>query len=579
MAKDREIDVVTMHLINNLLYSLVDEMTATVVRTSFSPLARDAFDFQCALCKANGDIILEGEGSLLHSLAYTGIIAAVRRKYGDSIYPGDTFLDNDPYTEASHLPDVYMARPIFIKGELVAWSCSGGHQIDVGGRVAGSCACDSTEIYQEGLRIPPVKLYDRGAPVREIFDILRANSRVPDVLVGDLSSHHAACYTGEKRFMELVKTYGWETLSLYIDELLDYSERRTREELRNLPDGSYEFTDYMDDDGFEEGPIPIHIKITIDGDEITYDFTGTAPQIKGAMNNPIATTKAMVLIALRLLLSYDIPRNSGVWRAVKLIVPEGSVVNPRLPAAVAGRGLTLARIEDTLMGAEAQIVPDRMPACETGSDYLVCLRGKEEERGFTILVETVWGGWGGRPFADGPEFNTPILLDGANQSCELNERIYPFIYNQYGYVPDTEGAGKYRGSLSLIREWEFVGDEGTLQIRVDRTRTRPWGLQGGHAGAFSQTILNPDRENRELGKVTLPLKKGDVLRLRTSGAGGWGHPLERDADLVRADVGNEKISIGRAKEVYGVVIDEKTMEVDLDETQRLREAMKKGSIE
>lgn len=578
MAKNREeIDVITMHLINNLIYSLVDEMTATVVRTSFSPLTRDAFDFQCALCKPNGEIILEGEGSLIHSLAYAGIIAAVRRKYGDAIYPGDIFLDNDPYAEASHLPDVYLVRPIFLNGELIAWSCSGGHQIDVGGRVAGSCACDSTEIYQEGLRIPIVKLYEKGVQVREIFDILRANSRIPDVLIGDILSHHAACYLGERRVLELIEAYGWETLSMYIDELLDYSERRTREELRDLPDGNYEFTDYMDDDGFEEGPIPIHVKITIDGDTITYDFTGTASQVKGALNNPVATTKAVVLVALRLLLSYDIPRNGGVWRPVKVIIPEGTVLNPKLPAAVAGRGLTLSRLVDTMMGAEAKIVPNKIPACECGSDYLFCLGSKEEERGYTILVETIWGGWGGRSFADGPEFNTPILLDGANQSCELNERIYPFIYNQYGYVPDTEGAGKYRGSLSLVREWEFVGDEGTAQLRVDRTRTCPWGLQGGHSGTFSQTILNPGRENRELGKVTLLLKKGDVIRLRTAGAGGWGNPLERDPKMVLDDVRNEKVSIKRATEVYGVVINEKTLEVDLEETRKLRQNMRGNS--
>ena len=575
MAKDREIDVVTMHLISNLIYSLVDEMTLTVVRTSFSPLARDSFDFQCTLCKANGEIILEGEGSMLHSLAYAGIINAILKKYGDAIHPGDIFLDNDPYAEGSHLPDVYLARPIFVNGGLAAWSCSGGHQIDVGGRIPGSCACDSTEIYQEGLRIPPVKLFDKDAPVKDIFDILKANSRVPEVLVGDLLSHHAACYIGEKRFMDLVEAYGWETLRLYLDELLDYAERRTRDELRNLPEGSYEFTDYMDDDGFGEGPIPIHIKITIAGDTITYDFTGTSPQVKGALNNPIATTKAMVLIAFRLLLSYDIPRNSGVWRPVRLILPEGTVVNPKPPAAVAGRGLTLSRIVDTLMGAEAKIAPDKMPACECGSDYLLCLGGRDNEGDYTILVETIWGGWGGRPFADGPEFNTPILLDGANQSCELNERIYPFIYNQYGYVPDTEGAGKYRGSLSLIREWEFVGIEGTAQLRVDRTRTQPWGVQGGYPGAFSQTILNPGRENRELGKVTIPLKKGDVIRLRTAGAGGWGSPFEREPNMVLNDVRNEKISIKRAREVYGVVIDEKTMKVDMAETQKSRESLKK----
>ena len=574
MATDNRIDVITMHLINNLLYSLVDEMTMAVVRTSFSPLTRDALDFQTCICKADGTIVLEGEGSLLHSLAYSYIISAVRKKYGNAIYPGDIFIDNDPYSDASHLPDVYMIKPIFLGNELIAWAGSGGHMIDVGGRVPGSCACDSTEIFQEGLRLPPVKIYERGTRCEAIFDIIRANSRVPDVLVGDIGAHHAACYTGEKRFLELVDAYGWETLEKYIDELLNYSERRTREELRALPDGVYEFTDYMDDDGLGHGPIPIHVKITIQDDTITYDFTGTAPQIEGAMNNPVATTRAMVLIGLRCLISPDIPRNSGVWRPVTLIVPDGNLVNPRMPAAVAGRGLTLSRIVDTLMGAEAQILPDRIPACECGSDYLVCIGTHDKERGSKVLVETVWGGWGGRPFADGIDYNTPILLDGANQSCELNERLYPFRYKRYEYVPDTEGAGKYRGSLAVVRDWEFVGDEGTLQIRVDRTRQGSWGLQGGLPGSPSKTLLISAGSSRELGKVTVPLKRGDVLSLRVAGAGGWGDPLERDVEMVKTDVMNEKVSVGRARDVYGVVIDQETMEVDLEETRKLRETMR-----
>jgi len=551
VSSENDIDIITMHLINNFLYSLVDEMTAAVVRTSFSPLARDAFDFQCGLCHANGDIILEGEGSMLHSLAYKYIIEAIRKKFGDSIHPGDVFLDNDPYSEASHLPDVYLAKPIFLEDELVAWAVSGGHMIDVGGRVAGSCACDSTEIYQEGLRIPPVKLYLQGAPNEAVFDILRANSRVPEVLVGDLSAHHAACYTGELRFGELVADYGWGTLSRYMDELLNYAERRTREDLKALPDGVYEFTDYMDDDGFGSDLVPIHVAITLDGDTITYDLTGTAAQIPGAMNNPLATTKAMILIGLRCLISTDIPRNSGVWRPVNVIVPEGSLLNPTLPAAVAGRGLTLSRLVDVLMGAEAKIAPDKLPACEQGSDFLLCMGFLSQGQIDSVLVETIWGGWGGRPFEDGLDFNTPILLDGATQSCEANEQIYPVRYNQFAYVPDTEGAGKFRGGLATVREWQVDGEEAILQMRTDRTRTQPWGLAGGQPGAFSRSTVTLDGQEREIQKETVKMKKGDILRLQVAGAGGWGNPLERDIERVRDDVLNGKVSAGRAESVYG----------------------------
>jgi N-methylhydantoinase B len=570
MKDKNEIDIITMHLINNFLYSLVDEMTATVVRTSFSPLTRDAFDFQCGLCHANGDIILEGEGSLLHSLAYKYIIELINKKFGDTIRPGDVFLDNDPYSEASHLPDVYLARPVFLDGKLVVWAVSGGHMIDVGGRVPGSCACDSTDIFQEGLRIPPVKLYIEGDPNQAVFDILKANSRVPDVLIGDLSAHKAACYTGELRFRDLVREYDWDKLSIYIDELLNYSERRTREDLKALPDGVYEFTDYMDDDGFGSAPVPLHVSITIQGDEIIYDFTGSAPQIQGSMNNPLATTKAMVLIGLRCLIATDIPRNSGVWRAVKVIVPSGSVLNPVMPAPVAGRGLTLSRLVDVIMGAEAMIAPKKIPACEQGSDFLVCMGFMRSGKIDSVLVETVWGGWGGRPFADGIDYNTPILLDGACQSCEGNEQVYPIRYNQFAFVADTEGAGKFRGGLATVREWQVEADEAVLQMRTDRTKTQPWGLSGGLPGAFSKTSVILGGREHDIGKETLKMGRGDILRLQVAGAGGWGDPKERDPEKICWDVRNSKISLERARTIYGVAIDPKTLTIDHAETDRLR---------
>jgi N-methylhydantoinase B len=573
--KAKEIDIITLHLINNFLYSVVDEMTAAVVRTSFSPLTRDAFDFQCGLCHTNGDIILEGEGSLLHSLAYKYIIETIRDKFRDSIHPGDVFLDNDPYSAASHLPDVYLAKPIFLKQKLIAWAVSGGHMIDVGGRVAGSCACDSTEIFQEGIRIPPVKLWAEGEPNQSVFDILRANSRVPEVLIGDLSAHHAACYTGESRFNELITEYGWETISQYIEALLDYAERRTREDLRALPDGSFEFTDYMDDDGFGSPPVPIHVTIRKEEDRITYDFTGTATQIPGAMNNPLATTKAMVLIGLRCLISTDIPRNSGVWRPVTVVVPEGTVLNPTLPAAVAGRGLTLSRLVDVIMGAEAKIAPQRIPACEQGSDFLVCMGFLQEGKIDSVLVETIWGGWGGRPFADGLDYNTPILLDGASQCCEANEQIYPVKYNQFAYVPDTDGAGKFRGGLATVRAWQVESDQAILQMRTDRTKSQPWGLAGGRPGAFSKTTVVVGGRERKIGKETISLSRGDILRVQVAGAGGWGDPLQRDAEKVKWDVLNGKVSIERARDVYGVSLNPKTLTVDKEKTVDLRREKRK----
>lgn len=378
--------------------------------------------------------------------------------------------------------------------------------------------------------------------------------------------------------MELIDSYGWETLEMYIDQLCNYAEKRTRDEIEKMPDGSYEFTDYLDDDGFVDKLVPLRLCITVSGDTITYDFTGTAPQIKGAMNNPVGTTRAMVLIGLRCMIDPEIPRNGGVWRPVRMIIPEGSLLNPVLPAACAGRGATLSRLMDVMMGAEAQIVPEKMPACESGADWLICMGTNDSEHGYTVLTETVWGGWGGRPSVDGVDFCTPIFLNGCNQVCELNETLYPFMYKQYCFVPDSEGAGKYRGSYALLREWEFLGEEGTLQMRTERQRSQTWPLHGGMSGAFSETILNPDTQPRKMRKETVSLKRGDVIRVVTSGAGGWGDPLERDEELVLADVRCGGVSIGRAREVYGVVIEEEDLAVGKAATRELRDSMKRERV-
>jgi N-methylhydantoinase B len=432
-----------------------------------------------------------------------------------------------------------------------------------------------------------MKLYEKGVCNETLFKLIKAASRAPDIVEADIETYRAACRTGEERFMELVREYGWETLKVYFDELLDYAERLTRAELKALPDGGYEFTDYIDDPGAgyldDKGniiadPVRIHLKITVKGDSITYDFTGTDPQVKGAMNNPIATSRATVMANLRLILSPDIPRNSGTWRPVTLIIPDGSFLNPKLPAAVASRGATICRQADVMQGAEALLAPDKMMACPSEVDTLLNIGGYDERGRHFILMETMWGGWGGRPFADGVDYNTIPHGNLGNQPCEVNEELYPVMYTQHAYVPDTEGAGKYRGSVAVVREYKLLADEAVMQLRVDRQRFAPYGLYGGKPGATLEAVYNPDGENHQLGKATMNIKRGDVIRITTSGAGGWGNPLERDVNMVLNDVLDEKVSLRRAKEVYGVVINEKTTEVDIDETERLREAMKKKGV-
>ena len=273
------------------------------------------------------------------------------------------------------------------------------------------------------------------------------------------------------------------------------------------------------------------------------------------------------------MMNTDIPRNSGAWRPVTLIIPEGNFLNPKLPGAVASRGGTLARESDVMLGAASQIRPDKIPACFSNVDHLLNIGGYHNGKPF-ILIEALWGGGGGTSRHDGNDYCTCPHQNGSNQSCEVNEDLEPIMYNQHGYLPDREGAGKYRGSVALIREWKLLADEAVLQLRTDRQKYETYGLYGGKGGAPSESYINPDTDNIPIGKITMNLKKGDVYRLITAGAGGWGDPLERDPEMVLKDVRDEKVSVKRAREAYGVVINEAAMEVDITETEKLREQMK-----
>lgn len=585
MSKEKKIDMITLELIHNFLYSLVDEMTQTVVRTSLSPICRGSFDFQCGFCQGDGELLLEGEGVAIHSLIYPTLIANWLKENRKSTYPGDIMICNDPYSDAAHLPDVFLYKPIFIGDEIAAWAVAGGHQNDVGGATPGSASSSCTEIYQEGLRMPPMKLFEKGKRNETLHKIIGAASRTPDVVNGDIEAFRASCNTAEKRFFELVNSYGWETLKIYFNELLNYAERLTRAEIKELPDGEYEFTDYLDDDGqgfidskgnIIRDPVPIHLKIIVKDDSITYDFTGTSKQVNGAMNNPIGTTSATVTACLRYLLSPDIPRSGGVWRAVKLIVPKGTLLNPVLPGACGSRGATLGRETDVILGAQAQISPKKAMGCASNVDTLINIGCYDKNNKISIFMEAMWGGWGGRSFDDGVDFNTCPELNGSNEPIEINEEMYPIMYNQYGFVPDKEGAGKYRGSAALVRELKVINkDGGILQLRVDRQRFGPYGVAGGQPGALLEAIYNPDTEHINIGKTTSLMKYGDSIRIICTGAGGWGNPLERDVKNVLNDVLNEKVSIERAREVYGVVIDKDNIDVDISETKKLRENLRK----
>jgi len=568
-------DPIAFELFKNSIFSIADEMALTITRTTYSGVLKENMDFSTAFADAEGKLVAQGLTLPGHLGSIPTALEAVLRRYRDDMVPGDVFIMNDPFDGGMHLPDIFIFKPIYVDGERMAFSASVCHHTDVGGRVAGSNASDSTEIYAEGLRIAPLKLYEGGQPNQTLFSIIEKNVRIPVRIFGDLRAQLSACHIAEQQFLELVARYGKETTKVYMEEVIDYAERMTRAAIRELPDGVYSFEDWIDDDGIDFGkPIRLYVSMTKKGDEIVADWTGSSPQVKGAINATLSWTKAATYTAIKCVLPNDIPSNEGVFRAIEVIAPPGTITNGVLPAACAARGLTGFRSLDCALGAVAMMVPDRVCAASDGGNTGITIGGYYADRTPFIYVDFTTGAWGGRPWADGLEGNTNLLINMASQPVEVTEVEHPLEILAYEFVPDRAGPGKFRGGAPFRRDYRFLEEEGILQVRSDRRDFRPYGLYGGQPGKPSTNFLNPDTENRPLtSKVTMTIKRGDVFRHELAGAGGWGDPLERDPTLVLKDVRNEKVSAESARHDYGVLLDTDTWTVDAAATKKLRTEM------
>jgi len=579
LNKSQILDPITREIIKNSLASAADTMAVTVVRTARSLVVKDGMDFSTAIFNADGEQVAQGLTLPFHMGAMEPALHAVIEHFGDDINPEDIFANNDPYEGASHLPDIFLFKPVFYNELLMGWVCVIAHHTDIGGRVAGGNACDNTEIYQEGLRIPPIKLFDRGKVNSAVWRIITKNVRVPDKVLGDILSQVSALRQGEKDYLRLIEDYGPEPLKGYMTDIIDHTERLTRAEIEALPDGSWEFTDYIDDDGINPESIAIKVKVTITGDEMEVDFTGTSPQAKGSINPNLAFTKSATYAAIKCLTNPNIPGNTGFFRPIKVITEPGSYVNPQHPAAVAARGVGGFRIGCAVFGAMSRALPDRIPGAWGGGEVGVSIGGYSpapDRKPFVFVEFNNDGPRGGTPFADGADGAAAPITNMANTPIETIESDQPLLITQYGYVQDSAGAGKHRGGLGMIREYKLLEEEATLQIRSDRTKFLPWGAQGGKPGTRTYSILNPYTENRILpSKFLLDMKKNDVYRLIQAGAGGYGDPLDRDPEAVLNDVLQEKISIGKAKADYGVIVESETMVIDLVGTTKTRELMRK----
>jgi N-methylhydantoinase B len=557
-------------------------MALTLARSSRSTIVRVALDFSTGVLGPSGELLAQGLCQPIHLGGMPPALAACLEHYQERIYPGDVLINNDPYEGGSHLPDVFLYKPVFLNGVCLSYLCAMTHYPDMGGRIAGSSACDSTEIYQEGLRIPPLKLFEEGKPNEAIFRILEKAVRVPELVLGDLQANLAALRYGERELMGLVSMYGVEELQDQIEGLLAYTEEATRAAIRSLPDGAWQFTDYVSDDSIEIKPIPIVVNLTKSGDSLSFDFTGTGPQAKGAINPPFVTTKALVYAAVKSALGtlgHDIPNTGGYFRPIEITAGLGSFANPLPPAAVTARNVGGIRIFQAVLGAFAQMLPDRIPACTGGCENHHNWFGYDKS-------QLPWKAWvsgelhnevAGGAFPDRNGFDAQGCgsTNVANIPIEQLEAEYPLRVERYGILADREGAGKYRGGVGMVRTYRLLADDVLLQMRTDRRTYPPYGLQGGQASAPSQILLNPGTPEEELlpTKFVRTLSKGDVLELRYPGGGGWGDPLEHDSQQVIEDVLAEKITLERAREVYGVVVDQGGRGADVPATVQLRRSL------
>jgi N-methylhydantoinase B len=567
------IDPITFAVIKNGLDAIVDEMAYDVIRTARSEIVKDVMDYSAAICDTQGNMIAQAKTVALHLGAVPEAMGVVLEQYGDGLVPGDAVILNDPYQGGMHLPDIFMFMPIFdADANLQGFSVVICHHTDVGGRVPGSNASDSTEIFQEGLRIPALKLFEAGKPNETLFKLIEINVRLPDRVIGDLKAQFAACRTGARELGKMFDRYGSETASAYFAELLDYAERMTRAEIAAWPDGTYRFTDYIDDDGFNDTPLPIAVAITVHGDSVTVDYEGSAPQVPAALNSTKSYTNSCTYLSVRCCLKGDIPNNAGVFRAITVNAPEASIVNPKIPAACAARALTGYRVVDAMFGALAQIVPDRVPAAGEGGNTVVCLGGYREDGAPFIIVDMICGAWGGRPDRDGIEAITNPSQNLSNTPVETMESQHPVRVEEYALVTDSCGAGKWRGGLGVARSYRLLAPEAGLQLRADRMKILPYGLAGGGpaTGAINE-ITTADGKHVDLpSKINRRMAQGDLVRHVQPGGGGFGDPLARDPARVAHDVWNTKISAAYARKHHAVVVDPETGALDVDATTALR---------
>ncbi len=555
-------------------------MKIVVTRAAYSTVIYEVLDYSCGIFDGDGNIIAEQSGIPIFLANIGEAIRVSRDVIGwENLEPGDVIVSNDPYTGGSHLPDTTTIMPIFDGDELFAFSAFRAHLLDWGGHAPGGMFNNTTEIFQEGLIIPPVKLYRRGVPSEDIFRLLEANSRVPDLNTGDLRALVSASLVGVERVNELLEKYGGTFVRGVFEEILNRGEIASRASIETIPDGVYEAECFQDGTGDDDNPIDppftLKVTITVEGSDMHADFTGTSPQLRGSQNVPLHATISATRAAYKFFVAPDIPNNEGCFRPLKITVPEGSMLDPKKPAPTSNYPSPLVTVIELFQLALSEAVPDRVIAGTFGDICCCFYYGTDPETGETfICAEPEGGGYGASSDSDGESaIVAPIDGDTYNIPAEIAETKYRIRVSRYELIPDSGGPGRWRGGLGVYREYEVPEGQrvGTI-FTFERQLSPSWGLFGGKGGAPNHVVLNPGQpDERRVNKLTDHwLSEGEVFSTRTGGGGGWGDPLDREPERVLEDVKRGYVTVEGARRDYCVIVDPDTLIVDEAGTERLR---------
>ncbi len=572
MPSTSRLDSIQFEVIRNALVEATEEMAISLRRSAYSTNIKTRADFSCAFFDCRLRPIAQAFGQAVHLGSLVVLVPGAIQEYGiERLGEGDAILTNDPYLGGVHLNDVTLISPVYFQGECFGYVANLAHHVDVGGGAPASIGA-FREVYQEGIIVPPIKLVRGGEVIPDLFALILAQIRSRYETAGDFRAQMAANITGVRRLKNLLTRWGAETVQAYQDEILAYTERRTRKELARLPQGEFAAEGYVDNDGFTDQPVRLAAKVVIDERGVLFDLSGSDAQRPAPVNSTYAMTYSACAYVLKCLIDPDVPVNDGFYRLVKLTAPPGTVVHAQPPAPVVGGWETQSRLTDVMFKALAPALPERVPA---GTKAMMCqvgFGGTDPRTGdLYAFYEAIAGGYGGRASRDGPDAVQAHGQNTENAPVEEIEINYPVQIVCYELVEESEGAGRQRGGLGLRRDYCFPDHEVSFTILADRDRWGPWGLFGGLPGRKASYILNPAGAATELGsKVTLQLKPGDVVSYRTCGGGGYGAPHQRDPTAVARDVREGKIGLERAGRLYRVAVDPLTRQLDESRTRELR---------